>query len=317
MIPDPVRALFNPRRGVSRVAVKVGVIALTLMAVLYPRPDLLVKNIRHWRNLDALIDPGSPALDALEAELLPRLVGVAAVGGRSGGGGGPETLRIVEQYVVERIPYAWDWETWGVVDYVPTVEEVIAAGREDCDGRAVVAASLLKRMGYEAKLMSDLSHVWVWTPAGQTMSPVPTASGRTVIAPAEKGSKIDWGALFGWAGIVKDVPTSLAYGVAVFPLWREAIVVLVGCVALAGRRARVGWEVTGAVLIVAGLMVIRWTCADPWARDVAGAWTGIGLGAAGIGVMLWTAGWGRGASMEGVGERVAAEAVEASSALVR
>ena len=47
-------------------------------------------------------------------------------------------VRGVEKFVYGHVPYAWDWDTWGVADYLPSVAEVRRMGREDCDGRAVV-----------------------------------------------------------------------------------------------------------------------------------------------------------------------------------
>lgn len=280
MIPTTLRTVLNPDSGRRRRVLKWGLLALVLLAVAYPRPHLLVRNIARWRNLDSLIDPDNPALDPLAAELAPRLDGVPP---------GPHALEIVQDYVLRRIPYAWDWDTWGVLDYVPTVEETLALGREDCDGRAVVAASLLRRFGYDARITSDLSHVWVRTSAGETMTPVRSASGGTIIAASIGGTtRIDWATVFNTATLLKDLPTSLAYGIAVFPAWREAMVVLAIFLVLAGREPRLRRELGGMALIVAGWWVLRWTCGDAWNRSYAGAWAGYGLFIAGLAAMLWT-----------------------------
>jgi hypothetical protein len=279
MIPTTIRTVLNPDCGRRRRLLKWGLLLFVLLAVAYPRPDRLVRNIVRWRNLDSLIDPDNPALAPLAAEVAPRLEGVPP---------GPEALRIVEDYVLRRIPYAWDWETWGVLDYVPTVEETLAVGREDCDGRAVIAASLLRRFGYDASITSDLSHVWVRTSAGETMTPVRPASGGTIIAASIGGpTRINWAIVFNTATLLKDVPTSLAYGIAVFPAWREAIVVLALFLVLADREPRFRRELVAMALIVAGWWVLRWTCGDAWNRSYAGAWTGYGLIAAGLAAMLW------------------------------
>jgi hypothetical protein len=280
MIPTTLRTVLNPDSGRRRRVLKWGLLALVLVAVAYPRPDLLLRNIARWRNLDGLIDPDSPALAPLAAELAPRLDGVQP---------GPEALEVVQNYVLRRIPYAWDWDTWGVLDYVPTVEETLAVGREDCDGRAVVAASLLRRFGYDARITSDLSHVWVRTSAGETMTPVRSASGGTIIAASIGGAtRIDWATVFNTATLLKDLPTSLAYGIAVFPAWREAMIVLAIFLVLVGREPRLRRELAGMALLVAGWWVLRWTCGDAWNRSYAGAWAGYGLIAAGLAAMVWT-----------------------------
>lgn len=60
-------------------------------------------------------------------------------------------LEEIEKFVYEKNKSAWDWEVWGNVNYIPTVEEAIASGREDCDGQAIVGASMLREYGYDAR----------------------------------------------------------------------------------------------------------------------------------------------------------------------
>lgn len=287
MIPTTIRRALNPHRPISRLALKAGLVALVLLAVAYPRPQLLLKNIARWRDLNSVVNPLSPALEPLAAELAPQLEGIER---------GSRALEVVQNYVLRKIPYAWDWDTWGVLDYVPTVEETLAKGREDCDGRAVVAASLLRRFGYDARLTSDLSHVWVWTPDGETMTPVRTRSGGTLItASIGGGTRVDWATALNLATLLMDLPTSIAYGIAVFPAWREALVVLAVCLVLAGRDARPRQELIGAAAIVAGWWVLRWTCGNAWDRSVLGAWGGYLLIIAGLFTMA------RGAAPRGAG----------------
>jgi hypothetical protein len=167
-------------------------------------------------------------------------------------------LRLVERRVNGAVPYSFDWETWGVVDYLPSVGEAIAAGREDCDGRAVVAASLLRKLGYEAELAWDGAHMWVWTPRGEAMSPNAVA---TVRATAD-GRKYDWSG-------IRIVPRALAFGLGVFPLIRELIVLV--AVWLVLLHPGIGWAraIGTGVSLVLGLMLIRvggrtWDEQMPW-----------------------------------------------------
>ena len=169
---------------------------------------------------------------------------------------GPKALKVVERFVYKKVPYAWDWDTWGVADYMPTVEEVLTAGREDCDGRAVVSASLLRNLGYEAELVSDMTHVWVKTDRGETMSP---GKMPKFVSSSPEGRKINWRAL-------TNIPRSAAYGVSVFPLIRELIVL--AAIWLVSFRPGVGWKaaVLSLLLMLDGLLLLRWSSADPW-RD--------------------------------------------------
>jgi hypothetical protein len=170
-------------------------------------------------------------------------------------------LQVVESLVYERVPYAFDWETHGVMEFVPTVGEVFAAGREDCDGRAVVAASLLKRMGYEAELATDFLHMWVYTPAGATMSPTSTRpSIRSGTQPGEEDAIVDW-------EMLRQLLRGAVYGVRVFPLPRE-IAILAAAVLLT-FHPRLSWLRfgLGVLLVAAALPLVRFAGEGiPWAE---------------------------------------------------
>ena len=263
----PLRRILNPARRRARWSLKLALLLLLLGLVLYPNPVLLVRNIQHWSRLDQLPDPHDPALDDLAAALEPQLAGVTS---------DRQALAIVEAYVITRLPYAWDWETWGVADYVPTVAEAIDKGREDCDGQAVVAAALLRRHGYEAHLVTDGTHVWVWTPSGETMSPMRTASGRSVVSADEDGSHFDLLAIIDPRALLIDWPVSLAYGIHVFPLWRELVLVAGLWLCLLGVEPRRRREVAGGGGLVLALVLLR--LAGGWERAIpaaALAWVGV------------------------------------------
>jgi len=61
----------------------------------------------------------------------------------------------------KKIPYHYDWEVWGNLDYWPTAREALDAGREDCDGQAILAASLLRNRGIDAQVVGNYQHIWV------------------------------------------------------------------------------------------------------------------------------------------------------------
>ena len=243
-----LRRILNPTARIPRWIRKTLLLALLTVGVLYPDPRLLVRHVHRWMDISALGDPTTPALDAMAAELAPHLEGVESAG---------DALAIVEQFVLEKIPYGWDWDVWGVVDYVPTVEETIEAGREDCDGRAVLAAALLRRFGYEAHIVTDLTHVWVWTPAGETMSPNETASGHTVVEADESGSRVNPLGFVHPQALLVDMPRALAYGIAVFPLWREVVLVAGAWCCLLGRLPRPRREIATAILLAGGLLALH------------------------------------------------------------
>src|SRR6185295_4116464 len=70
------------------------------------------------------------------------------------------------------IKYRYDWYNWGNLDYWPTAEETWALKKEDCDGRAVLAASILRSRGYtNATIVANLKHVWVKVGDVELMGP--------------------------------------------------------------------------------------------------------------------------------------------------
>ncbi len=275
---------FHRRPARVRVPVKLAVLLLVTAIVMYPKPWLLPAAVRRLWNLNAVIDPTEPGLQPLAErvrEQLPPDPDIDAV--RSA----------VEGVVYEAIPYSWDWDTWGVVEYVPTVAEALEAGREDCDGRAVVAASLLRRLGYEAWLVSDILHMWVRTPAGELMSPT---SARVTIEgprPGETGPtrwKIN-------LDVVLNLIRGTAYGISVFPLSRELVLLVTICLVSLHPAVSLRRRVAGCVMLAVALALLRAT-GERWAIQgdalaTAGASLGAALVAAGWLVMVLRAAGGR------------------------
>lgn len=193
--------------------------------------------MRRWQNPTALVNPDSAALAPLIDELRGRIPSDLPA---------RKKLRLVEAYVYEKLPYAWDWDTWGVADYIPTVEEALEQGREDCDGRAVVAASILRAFGHKAEIVSDYAHVWVKTEAGETMSP----GKRKSIVASDTGVEVHWRNL-------SDLFRATLFGWAVFPLHRELIVLLVLWLLLVAPGTSWRWRALIALLLADALLRLR------------------------------------------------------------
>ncbi len=66
-----------------------------------------------------------------------------------------------ENRIYEMLPYQSDYLNWYTADYWPTPAEALEAGCEDCDGRAILACSILRAMGYQARVVVGLDHAWV------------------------------------------------------------------------------------------------------------------------------------------------------------
>ncbi|MFQ5413922.1 MAG: hypothetical protein ACE5E6_05640 [Phycisphaerae bacterium] len=230
---------WNNLRWPIRLPLKLAVLGVTVLAVCFPYPRALVRHIRHWRDPNALIEPDAEALAPLATQLKAGLPDDPA----------PDVvLKAVERLVYDTIKYDWDWNTWGMADYMPTVTEAIDMGREDCDGRAVVAASLLENIGIEASIVTDFAHVWVKTDEGETMTPTP---GKRMAAVAtDTGLELQTGAL-------AELPRALAYGVAPFPLVRELIVLVVLWWLLLRTNGGAACALATLVLLLDGLLFLR------------------------------------------------------------
>ncbi|MCP4594577.1 MAG: hypothetical protein GY842_27925 [bacterium] len=222
-----------------RWPIKWAVVVAVYFLVCFPYPHLFLRHVTRWRNPNVLVDAQAPALKPLLAEL---------GNGAAMDEDPQQVMARVESLVRERVPYAFDWETWGVADYLPTLDEVFAEGREDCDGRAVVAASLMQALGHEAELVSDFTHVWVRTAHGEFMGP----RAHPALAATEHGLRVDWG----WR-LVADYVDALGYGVAVFPLMREMILLATVWLMLLGRERNWPAAFCGALLMIGGLLVMR------------------------------------------------------------
>lgn len=227
-----------------RWPVKCSVFALTVFLTLYPDPRLFYRHLRHIQQADRLPNPNDPAVLALSERLDD------ALDQKEGDEG---LLAAVEAFVYAEVPYGWDWDVWGAVDYWPSADEVIAAGREDCDGRAVLAVALLRARGIDARLVGDFRHVWVRTPMGDTMNPL----GDPVFDVEDEKVVVRWGR-------VLDLGP-LGFGISVFPLVRETIILLMAWLLVLPGRIRWSTALVGLGAMFVGLFATRFAGADPLA----------------------------------------------------
>lgn len=228
---------LNTLRWMIRLPIKGTFFGLTVLVVCFPHPRLFLRHIQHWSDPSVLVDSADPALQPLIEELRPKITDELTP---------KQVLATVQEYVRGRIEYDWDWNTWGMADYLPTVSEAIAAGREDCDGQAVVAASLLSHLGYDAELVTDFAHVWVKTEVGETMGP---GKHQAIIA-SKMGLDVTLHA-------IGEVPRALGLGIAVFPFLRELIIVFVMWLLLLRRYGGARSQVSTLLLLVVGLYLLR------------------------------------------------------------
>lgn len=132
--------LFQMSRKLSRIFSRYFPLFLLLwiLLVLYPNPLNLAISIQ--RGISPNTDPS--AVESLSQEL-------------------PSDPVAIEKAVLERIPYSYDWETYSMPWYVPTVKQALDKGRGDCKARALVLASILEAKNIPYRLNWSPNHVWV------------------------------------------------------------------------------------------------------------------------------------------------------------
>ena len=135
-----------------RISGRIALCVLGVVLILFPDVPKLFAQLGRIGAAERLIEPDHPVVAewsrAVDAELPPGLTRA-------------EQVVWIEKYVGRRLPYCHDWIQWWNADYWPTASEAIAAGREDCDGIAVVVASVLRHRGYRARLVGNTLHIWV------------------------------------------------------------------------------------------------------------------------------------------------------------
>ncbi len=73
----------------------------------------------------------------------------------------PSDPEEMERFVLQEFPYQYDWKTYNVPWYFPTVSEALEAGTGDCKTRFVILASLFERENVRYEKTVSLSHFWV------------------------------------------------------------------------------------------------------------------------------------------------------------
>ncbi len=116
----------------------VPLIGLWVLLVLYPNPLNIFVSVHRVFN---------PDIDPVAVE--PLLEGL------------PSDPAAIEQEILRRIPYRYDWETQGMPWYFPRTARVVERGEGDCKARAVVLASVFENLGIPYRFNSSFVHVWV------------------------------------------------------------------------------------------------------------------------------------------------------------
>jgi hypothetical protein len=154
----PVQKLYpgmtrRPTAHLKRWLVKSLAFVVFTVAVLNPNLKRAVLQVQHTFTPEALIQTNFTALPAINAQLDRWVVGDR---------GQHSEARLVAKFVLRKIKYVTDYENWDNLEYWPTAEEVWSKRQEDCDGRAILATSILRSRGFpSARMVVGLDHMWI------------------------------------------------------------------------------------------------------------------------------------------------------------
>lgn len=248
---------LDTHRPLKRASLKLALFAAVVLFALYPNPVLLVRQIGHLLDTESLIQPDLPAMpeinraiDQLIATNVPALT----------------EFKAVERFVYRRIAYQYDWHGWWNLDYWPTAAEVWERQREDCDGRAVLATSILRARGHaDARLVANLQHVWVAVGTNELMGPMADKNFR------REGGKLVDGKLVGAKTVItlpalKTLLDSLAM-TCKFPAWRVVLMLVTLLALLFHPAADAGRFAMLCAVMLAGYAVFLDWCVRRVDRD--------------------------------------------------
>ncbi|MBI5800028.1 MAG: transglutaminase domain-containing protein [Verrucomicrobia bacterium] len=241
---------LETQRPLKRSSLKLLLFAAVVLFALYPNPVLLVRQISHLLDMESLIQPDLPAMpeinrdiDQLLATNTPALT----------------EFKAVERFVYRNVPYQYDWHGWWNLDYWPTAAEVWERKREDCDGRAVLAASILRARGHaDARLVANLQHVWVAAGTNELMGPM-----------IDKNFRREGGKTILTFPAMKTLLDSLAM-TCKFPAWRVVLLLLTLLALVFHPALDAGRFATLCAVMLAGYAVFLDWCVRRTDRDAAG-----------------------------------------------
>ncbi len=124
----------------------------------------------------------------------------------------------IEKLVKVAFPYRYDWETYNLPWYFPTVGEAIAKREGDCKTRMIIFSSILEYHELPYTILASPTHIWVEYEGKKstdsenlevTMIASSPGAGYSVTSP----QKIKWGSSSRsfWRGFWKHMPLERKY----------------------------------------------------------------------------------------------------------
>lgn len=116
----------------------VAMLSFWTFVVCFPNPLIFARNVKRYINLP--VDPS--VIEIIDAEI-------------------PDEPEQIERFALKLIEYQYDWENYGMPDYVATARESVTKRRGDCEDRAIVLASLFEAKNIPYNLRASIVHYWV------------------------------------------------------------------------------------------------------------------------------------------------------------
>ncbi len=177
-----------------------------LMIVVSPNPVLNVKQISAYINTEQLFQSFDDlkTVNATIDSMLPEDYSFK------------DEYNTIVRFVYQHVPYQFDWDNWSNAEYWPSAEETWKRGREDCDGRAILAVAIFRSRGYtDANIVGSMKHLWIKVNGQEGMSP--DTEKVMVVQDGRKKMRLP-----SMVYLLDALASQLAY----FPIFRMAVIVL-------------------------------------------------------------------------------------------
>ena len=147
----------------GRVGIKLAVFVTVFLVVTLPNPLLTVKQVKAYLDTEALFDSQFPEMRTINAKIDSLLLDDYTF---------EQEYRTIVRFVYDEIKYEFDWDNWLNSEYWPSAREVWQRGREDCDGRAILAVAIFRSRGYaDANIVGSMQHLWIRVGDNELMGP--------------------------------------------------------------------------------------------------------------------------------------------------
>ncbi len=232
----------------KRILLRCVLLFVVWAGIHFPNPVEVVTHLLHIANPEALIRPDLPDMERINRDVDAM---IAESNGKL------SEVRAVERYVLRNIHYKFDWESGWNLDYWPDAADVWQRRADDCDGRAVLAVSILRARGRkDARLAGNLIHIWAQTGSDEFMGPHKEKSIRvtekTITTP--DGKKVTKKEYHVTPPSVKMLLRGFSFHMRHFPMTRLILLFVLSYFAVCWTGRNSNGIIGGLVLLLGGML---------------------------------------------------------------